>query len=939
MIVQNFSRLMLVIVLMSATCAFTQDTVLAHRTRPDSAQTQPSSDSSKTTTPLVPAEKPPASAESSWPLLSNPLFVGIVGAVLSAILTAFLTIHFQNRHKKKVGRESRANDLVRFLRASLDEHEKLPLIGFDQHVPTTILLRDIVVELKASLDFAHEAEDQFRDFAETPLKREPIDIHEAFKIAESKNLKSLIVKGDPGSGKTTLLRMLALGDLEKCFDRDLDKRSTERSRRSLGRRRIRAGRIPIFLPLRSWRPGKTLAQNLSQYFLDQGLQFPEKFFDEILRQRACVLLFDGLDEVPTDQRVAARNWLETIRTEYPGHWLVISSRFNGYVGDYRLRGRFVELALEDFSEAQIRLFLRNWYIAVDAGADANPDKITKAEASANRLAKVLLEERADLMKLWRNPLTLQITAIVDRYGGGLPERRAVLYERCTNILLDVWEQKRLPKQICQNARLLLQPMAFELHEKEQRQFDSSEAEKKLADLLKHHNIDYRASDFLKLIRDSSWSLLVGFSGDQFGFIHHSIQEYLTAEEIRRTEKYSTLCEHFGEDWWREPTLLFVGLEKPCRFDKLAELLLRSPLLLKAPKLLEDCIAESAEPSHKPFLRYLQNGGGNADVRVLALQSLEKIRGRRNFFTDKEVAPVLEKIAQAKADLDKRSTERSRRSLGQPDRRTADLARRLLLLSGAAPAILKPQRLGDRLWICEAESNAEYILLDGGVFTMGDDDSKYAYEKPAHPVKLTSFYLARYPVTNKLYRLYLKENSKARKPQYLDDKRFGGDDQPAVGVSWNGAVAYIEWLNEKTGRKFSLPTEAQWEFAARGTPGRKYPWGNEPPDKERANFNSHVGQTTSVSNYPKGATPEGVFDLAGNAWEWCQDWFGEKYYAECKKRGTVENPTGPIDGGSRVLRGGSWGFTTEVLRSASRYDGGPGGWSGSIGFRVVLSAQS
>ncbi len=885
-----------------------QDTLLTPTAKRDSVRISPNNDSSKTTTQFVPSEKPRTSAEPSLPLWLNILLAGIGGAVLGAFVQAWLSPILLKRHQTKIEQQSQADDLLRFLRASLDEHEKLPLIGFDQHVPTTILLRDIVVELKASLDFGHEAEDRLRDLAEAPLKHEAIDIHEAFKFAESKNIKSLIVKGDPGSGKTTLLRMLALGDLEERFDRS--------------NQRFRSGRIPIFLPLRSWRLGKTLAQNLSQYFLDQGLQFSEKFFDELLRHRACILLFDGLDEVPTDQRVAARNWLERIRADCPDHWLIISSRFNGYVGEYRLRGHFVELALEDFTEVQIRLFLRNWYIAVDAGPGANQDKIGKAGASAKRLAKVLLEDRADLMKLWRNPLTLQITAIVDRYRGGLPERRVQLYERCTDILLDVWAQKHLPKLVSQNARLLLQPLAFDLHENKLRQFEFSDAEKKLADLLKLLNIDYRARDLLTLIRDSSWSLLVGFSGDQFGFIHHSIQEYLTAEEIRRTEKYSTLCDHFGEDWWREPTLLFVGLEKPCRFDKLAELLLHSPLLLKVPKLFEDCIAESAEPSHKPFLRYLQNKDGDADVRFVALQSLEKIRSRRNFFTDKEVTPVLEKITHEKKD-----------------RRSADLARRLLLLSGAAPAILKPQRMGGRVWSCETESDAEYILLDSGTFMMGDDDSKYNYEKPSHPVKLSAFYMARFPVTNKLYRLYMKENPKVRKPQYLDDKRFGGDDQPIVAVTWHEAQAYTEWLSKKTGRKFSLPTEAQWEFAAAGTQGRKYPWGNEPPDKERANYSGQVGQTTSVSNYPKGATPEGIFDLSGNVWEWCQDWFGEKYYAECKKQGMVDNPTGPASGDRRVLRGGSWGANQNDLRAAARLRDYPNSSWYALGFRVVVSSES
>ena len=100
-----------------------------------------------------------------------------------------------------------------------------------------------------------------------------------------------------------------------------------------------------------------------------------------------------------------------------------------------------------------------------------------------------------------------------------------------------------------------------------------------------------------------------------------------------------------------------------------------------------------------------------------------------------------------------------------------------------------------------------------------------------------------------------------------------ETHPVTHVTWDDAAAFCRWLSEATGQEFRLPTEAEWEKAARGTTGRLYPWGDEPPDKNRCNFNQNVGDTTPVGQYPRGATPDtGVLDLAGNVWEWCSDWY-------------------------------------------------------------------
>jgi formylglycine-generating enzyme required for sulfatase activity len=164
-------------------------------------------------------------------------------------------------------------------------------------------------------------------------------------------------------------------------------------------------------------------------------------------------------------------------------------------------------------------------------------------------------------------------------------------------------------------------------------------------------------------------------------------------------------------------------------------------------------------------------------------------------------------------------------------------------------------------------------------------------------------------------------------RYDDEKRFNGDDQPVVGVSWFDAQAYCHWLAEMQRAEgggqsekliYKLPNEEEWEWAAGGGK-REYPWGNEEPDETRANYDEKVGQTTPVGAYPKGATPEGLIDMAGNVWEWMENLYQE-------------------DKDWRALRGGSWFYTSGNLPCAARYFNLPVSGGDDVGFRVVV-AQS
>ena len=212
---------------------------------------------------------------------------------------------------------------------------------------------------------------------------------------------------------------------------------------------------------------------------------------------------------------------------------------------------------------------------------------------------------------------------------------------------------------------------------------------------------------------------------------------------------------------------------------------------------------------------------------------------------------------------------------------------------------------------------EFVRVPAGEFTMGSD--KDADEKPIHKVNLSEYLIGKYPVTNRQYQVFvLAEKYKA--PNHWTDGKIpqNKEEHPVVYVSWEDATAYCKWASKVSGVSVRLPSEAEWEKAARGTDGRTYPWG-EGIDKSRANYyESKIGETTKVGSYESGKSPYGVYDMAGNVWEWVNDWYDESYY----QGSPSSNPQGPASGKSRVSRGGPWNNYSSYLRVSNRYRNSP-----------------
>jgi formylglycine-generating enzyme required for sulfatase activity len=255
-----------------------------------------------------------------------------------------------------------------------------------------------------------------------------------------------------------------------------------------------------------------------------------------------------------------------------------------------------------------------------------------------------------------------------------------------------------------------------------------------------------------------------------------------------------------------------------------------------------------------------------------------------------------------------------------------------LASAAAAAVLLSAPAGPPPSV--NDGYGDYVFVPAGAFKMGDNyGDGEARERPVHTVELDAFYIGKFEITNGEYRKFRDDPGyddpkfwpagrpvpKDQVPYWRDARNHGGgtpdsDLYPVLGVNWDSATAYCAWLSAKTGKHYRLPTEAEWEKAARGTDQRRYPWGNT-IDRTYANYVGAQPFDTGqpVGFYKKGASPYGAFDMAGNVMEWVQDWYDRDYYASSPRK----NPKGPAEGAYRVLRGGTFFESPFDLRTYSR----------------------
>ena len=284
-------------------------------------------------------------------------------------------------------------------------------------------------------------------------------------------------------------------------------------------------------------------------------------------------------------------------------------------------------------------------------------------------------------------------------------------------------------------------------------------------------------------------------------------------------------------------------------------------------------------------------------------------------------------------------EKLAEQIGTQESRHREMKQRLMKVRSSRDEMERRQDELERAWDeleqtrtdLLAEANKKrMICVEGGSFTMGGRDQESPpNQRPVHTVYVNTFHINPFPVTNQDYREFVRVTGH-RAPIHWQRGTFpsGLGNHPVVNVSWQDAMAYAEWCGAR------LPTEAEWEKAARGTDERPYPWGDRFVEGDRCNSNGMVGTTTQVDEFPDGRSAYGLWDMAGNVNEWCHDYYDEEYYANSPG----SNPSGPEGGQERVVRGGCHVDTRASLRTSHRAGAAETYTRETVGFRIAMGVQ-
>jgi len=707
----------------------------------------------------------------------------------------------------------------------------------------------------------------------------------------------VVILGDPGSGKSTLLKYMAL--------RLADEPSAP---------------LPILVPLNAYadvltRGDINLQQYLPEYFagLAHGASGLAPLFESALAQGRAVILLDGLDEVQRD-RERVVNKVEAFAREAAerGNKLIVTSRIVGYREAPLDSKDWPLYTLLDFDREAIEQFAAKWCLSFETGTLGKTPEARSAAETERRSLLDSLDANPGVARLASNPLLLTILALIKRQGVSLPSRRVELYELYLRTLVSAWSKARALDKRPVGPELdyletvgVLGPLALWLRE-ENPTAGLVPEERLIEWLTNHFNSDEwglkrgpaaeRAREFLEGVRKYS-NLLLERGQGRFGFIHLTFEEALAARglvrlgQLKLDESLACIRRHLTDPAWRETILLAVGVwglvrEEPLRAGEVARAILKM-----------NCEGDDA--------------GKNV---VLAGACLE------------DVGEVGLGRAVAQEVTDALLAASRNRSLLPTVQRDAGFS------------------LGRSGW--KPDDLDAFILIPAGPFLYGDDKRTVVIERP--------FQIAKYPVTNLQYRRFVEADGynrrefwseegwswrtgaydsqaqedwlkpwlakrpleKRAEPFFWRDLKWNNPLAPVVGVSWFEAKAYCNWLSQKSGQRVRLPTEEEWERAARHTDGREYPWGNK-FERSRLNCtefwagrddldwgkwigekNPEVASTTIAGQFPEGSTISSMADVTGNVWEWTDSWFDDGK-------------------DTRSVRGGSWNCDPGDARCAAR----------------------
>lgn len=852
-----------------------------------------------------------------------------------------------------------ATDAVRYQATLKEELGYIRMLGMPSVESVKVNLNDdTFVPLRFSVTHSTERNLEKKDISQDQEYQQMFTPEQVMQGA-FKQRRMLLVIGDSGAGKTTLLKYYALCALDKNHCKRLGFPTP----------------INVFyLSLRELMYEKnrgyySLPENLAIWSKIHHNHIEKKVFADWLTSGTSLVLLDGLDAISnTQERMMVCKWIDYAWSGFSHTFFVVTSRATGYRKDdgIEFAADYERVDVQDFTPLMQERFLTNWFTAaflkepcdVIIGEKVWREKQKKKaeERAITIVAHLNIEKNKGLRQLAAVPMILQIMAILWKERGYLPNSRVMLYNALLDYLLELRDKRRgiMPLLSADRARMVLEPVSLWMQEElKTDEADCGAMQAKMQERLDILHAPPSAESFCDYLVKRS-GLLAESGGNEYLFRHKSFREYLASvalvkKVLRTPESIGIVISGFGDDWWDETIRFFIAQVDAEIFDLFMKKLFDSPvskaLTLKQQWLLQSIIEEAPQVKVDALCSKLLDPQTNAMRQRVILDCLKSI--------GKPVA--LDSLYQFRIrDL------AINRDIAE---RTEEV---FLALGGKIPDLgIEKLMSGKRLSFRNQNENyAEYLLIPGG---------RYLYSTTEQEEWVEDLYVAKYPVSNKLYRSfiaslqsqgsrhefpvllsvfsaelnaiaqnnswgqefasYLKESKNLAdlfRSKFDAERKFDGVDQPVIGVTWYAARAYCLWLSILEGEvnRYRLPTEVEWEWAAGGKQGtigqkvRVYPWPDTKgkPTSMLANHAQNIGATTPVGSYPEGATPEGLFDMAGNVYEWM-----ENRYHDGKQR--------------YALRGGGWDISTDNLRCSCRNFNYPYQQENNYGFRVVRSSHS
>jgi formylglycine-generating enzyme required for sulfatase activity len=849
--------------------------------------------------------------------------------------------------------------VLAYRRTLVTSYRQLSLRGMDIGAsdPTSgqkqLELDQVYVNLDTTEMLGEEkpADAQGRPFRRPPttIEKRRLTALEAVATAQSRRA---VILGDPGSGKSTFLNHLAL-----CLASHALEPAANWLSHLPGWPPDEGDLLPIPVVLRDFarnlpgKPGPAEACHLWDFILRrlraQNLEAAETPLRQALEDGQAIVLLDGLDEISTaSQRAFVRDAVLAFAGRYAKSRFIVTCRTLSYQDRAWQLPYFPAFTLAAFDEQKIDRFIVAWF------ADLARLQVIKTDDAPHFTSSLQTAvRRPDLWRLAPNPMLLTVMALVHTHKGRLPDARALLYEDTVDILLWRWEQMKASRdtetpglrQLMNEAgfsdvdlKRALWRLAFETHRlggaKKKRDEPHTDAladieEAALHDALaelhpRNHECRAWVGQVIETIKLRA-GLLVERVAHVFTFPHRTFQEYLAGAHLASLPDFSTQASQLAAEGplWREVILLAVG-----------RLVYLGGDIFKPLALVAELCPENAVNTELGWRQSWMAGdvileAGLQRVRTCALgrDLLARVRDR------------LAKLLEAGA-------------LTPVERAAAGVA--LGKLGDPRPGVGLKNGLPDLDW----------IEISPGPFPMGNNkpEAKYDDEIPRFTCELITkpYRISRYPVTVAQFQAFVdaggyddkarnwwtkegwrwKEDQKITGPEDYDPA-FQTPNHPRVGVSCFEAVAFCRWLSERLQQRIALPSEVEWERAARHTDARAYPW-PDPKDKDkvaadlaqRCNMNdTSIGHTSAVGMFPNGLAQCGAADMAGNVWEWCRTKWRRDYRDYEKK---VDDALEGTD--VRVLRGGSWfNVGPALLRCSSRNVASLDGRHAYIGFRCVV----